>query len=307
MNKKFRKYITKSIILATSIIISSSSFAAGLSPVHSDNNKWGFENDTGTQIVSAKYDGVGEFTNGFAPVFKDGKWGFINEQGKEITPISYTGVANFRDGFAPVLNGSKWGMINSTGQVVVPFEYEQLYYFDSRGKANAMKNGKWGKVDKQGKVVVPFMYDKSDIETKAKQSRAKVIVDGKVVDFDAYNIEGNNYLKLRDIAFALNGSNKQFEVDWNQKNRVIDLISNKPYTPVGGELEKSKDEVKNLRFNESSLFINGKDSKLMAYSINDNNYFKLRDIARVFNVGIGWDHNTKTVEIDTTKDYVEEN
>lgn len=307
MHKKFRKYITKSIILATSIIISSSSFAAELTPVHTDNNKWGFKDNAGTQVVSAKYDGVGEFINGFAPVLKDGKWGFINEQGKEITPIVYTGVANFRDGFAPILKGDKWGMINSSGQVVIPFEHEQLYYFDSRGKANAKKNGKWGKIDKQGKVVVPFMYEKSDIETKAKQSSSKVIVDGKTVDFDAYNIEGNNYIKLRDIAFVLDGSSKQFEIDWDQQKRAINLISNKSYTEVGGELEKNSDGIKKLRFNESSLYIDGKDAILMSYNINDNNYFKLRDIAREFNIGIDWDQKTKTVKIDTTKDYVEEN
>ncbi|MFB0919832.1 MAG: MBL fold metallo-hydrolase, partial [Oscillospiraceae bacterium] len=38
--------------------------------------------------------------------------------------------------------------------------------------------------------------------------------------------------------------------------------------------------------------------------VNNNNYFKLRDIASAFNFGVGWDGNTGTITIDTSVGYL---
>src|SRR5690606_9905822 len=70
----------------------------------------------------------------------------------------------------------------------------------------------------------------------ANPTSSKVLVNGNAVQFDAYNINGNNYFKLRDFAQAVNNTEKNFEVTWDGKNNAINLISNKPYTSVGGEL-----------------------------------------------------------------------
>ena len=42
-----------------------------------------------------------------------------------------------------------------------------------------------------------------------------VIVNGTAIAFEAYNIDGNNFFKLRDLAYALSGSSKQFSVGWD--------------------------------------------------------------------------------------------
>ncbi len=39
-------------------------------------------------------------------------------------------------------------------------------------------------------------------------AKASVLVNGKSVAFEAYNIDGSNFFKLRDIAMALSGSAK---------------------------------------------------------------------------------------------------
>jgi len=43
---------------------------------------------------------------------------------------------------------------------------------------------------------------------------SKVLVNGKIVEFEAYNINGYNYFKLRDLAQAVNNTEKNFEVTW---------------------------------------------------------------------------------------------
>jgi uncharacterized repeat protein (TIGR02543 family) len=140
----------------------------------------------------------------------------------------------------------------------------------------------------------------------ANPTSSKVLVNGKAVTFEAYTINGNNYFKLRDIAQAVNKTEKNFEVKWDSKNNAINLISNKPYTPVGGELAKGDGKAKVAKPTTSKIYKDGKEISLTAYTINGNNYFKLRDIAKAFNIGVTWDGTTNTIGIDTSIGYVEE-
>ena len=132
------------------------------------------------------------------------------------------------------------------------------------------------------------------------------MVNGKAVEFEAYNINGNNYFKLRDFAQAVNNTEKNFEVAWDGANNAINLISNKPYTPVGGELAKGDGKAKAATPTASKIYKDSGEISLTAYNINGNNYFKLRDIAKVFDIGVTWDGVTKTISIDTSISYVEE-
>ena len=140
----------------------------------------------------------------------------------------------------------------------------------------------------------------------AIRSSVKVLVDGSAVAFDAYNINGNNYFKLRDLAMALNETNKPFEVVWDGKANAIRLIGNKKYTPVGGELSTGTGttEVKAI-LTDSKIFLDGNEVSLTAYNIGGNNYFKLRDVAKAVNFGVTWDNATKTIGIDTSGSYME--
>lgn len=138
----------------------------------------------------------------------------------------------------------------------------------------------------------------------AVPTASKVAVNGKEVAFEAYNIDGNNYFKLRDLAKAVTGSGKQFEVGWDAANNAISLKSQTAYTSVGGELEVSGAAGGQQAIPSSStLMLDGKKLELDAYNINGNNYFKLRDIAKAFNIGVTWDGKLNTVGIDTGIDY----
>ncbi|MNP85945.1 hypothetical protein D3C76_1859120 [compost metagenome] len=56
----------------------------------------------------------------------------------------------------------------------------------------------------------------------------------------------------------------------------------------------------------SALKLDDQNLVLGAYNINGNNYFKLRDIAKAFNIGVTWDGKLNTVGIDTAIDYAAE-
>lgn len=160
-------------------------------------------------------------------------------------------------------------------------------------------SGKYvGTYDATGKLI-------NIIKTSATPTVSKILVNGSNKSFDAYTISGNNYFKLRDLAYALNGSGKQFEVTWDSNKNAIDLIFGKTYTTVGGELSKGDGTSKIAQTNTSAVYLNGIPATLTAYTINGNNYFKLRDIGKNFNFDVSWDSANNTIVIDTSKGYTE--
>ena len=135
-------------------------------------------------------------------------------------------------------------------------------------------------------------------------NQSTVLVNGEPVLFEAYTIGGYNYFKLRDLALALNGTGKQFEVTWNTLLKQIELLSGQAYTAVGGEFVRSG-LTASLTVNrtESPILLNGMPVSLGAYVIRSNNYFKLRDVGQALQIGVDWDGVQKLIRIDTTKGY----
>jgi len=132
-----------------------------------------------------------------------------------------------------------------------------------------------------------------------------IIVDGEKIEFDAYNIDGSNYFKLRDLAYTLSETEKQFEVSWldGVANAYITLTSAKVYTPVGGEMQSKSSGTKNATESTWTIYLDGKQVSFTAYAIDGNNYFKLRDIAVAFDFGVDWDGAANMVTINTGKGY----
>jgi len=140
----------------------------------------------------------------------------------------------------------------------------------------------------------------------ATPTNSKVMVDGKNVAFEAYNIDGNNFFKLRDLAMAINGSSKQFQVGWDGANNAINLTTNVAYTPDGKELVISENSTaKEATLTASKIYLNGEEVQLTAYNIGGNNYFKLRDIGRIIDFAVTWDGDLNMIGLDTSNGYVE--
>ena len=66
----------------------------------------------------------------------------------------------------------------------------------------------------------------------AERSTNRIYVDGQEVHLTAYNINGNNYVMLRDVGRAVG-----FNVYWNSDAKCVQVESKKPYT--GEAPEKS--------------------------------------------------------------------
>ncbi|MCL1975391.1 MAG: peptidylprolyl isomerase [Firmicutes bacterium] len=137
----------------------------------------------------------------------------------------------------------------------------------------------------------------------ALPTSSTVLVNGNKVAFDSYNIKGNNYFKLRDLAFILSKTAKQFEVTFDNESNTISLTGAKPYTVVGGEMKGKGQGDKEAFSTTSKIYFNDKDLHFIVYNIEGNNYFKLRDIAAALDFGVDWDAAKNTIVIDTSKVY----
>lgn len=137
----------------------------------------------------------------------------------------------------------------------------------------------------------------------ATVTASTVLVDGVQVAFDAYNIADNNYFKLRDVAAVVSGTGKQFEVDWDGDLNAINLVSGSGYTTVGGELVQGDGSAKDFVACTSTIYLNGEAVALTAYTINGNNYFKLRDLGTALDFNVSWDESANAILMDTSVGY----
>ena len=130
-----------------------------------------------------------------------------------------------------------------------------------------------------------------------------VYVNGAAKDFEAYNIGGANYFKLRDLAFVLDGTEKQFEVGYDEATKTITLTTGQPYTPVGGEMAPGDGTSKTALPTPSSIYCDKILLDLIVYNIGGANFFKLRDLMEVIDVFVGYDEATRAITLDTSKGY----
>ena len=104
------------------------------------------------------YDYITKFNETLICVLKDDKYGFINKEGKEVVRPIYNWADDFSEGLACVEKDGKYGFINKDGEEVVKPIYDWAADF-SKGLARVKKDGYWGLINKEGKEIIKPVYD----------------------------------------------------------------------------------------------------------------------------------------------------
>ena len=245
-----------------------------------------------------------------------------DKNGVCLTSRAYSYIGPFSEGLAVACIGigddkHKVGFLDTKGREVIPFIYDTAnfsagYRLEGTGPmftngATILTRGGHGYI-----VYNPLMTHGFGVN----KNSALLSVNGTLYTVDAYNINGNNYFKLRDVAALINGSEKQFNVTWNEARKAVEIQTNSPYTNVGGELvsENGGWRVAKLSLpivysngvmiNEFDYETNKQLSGLTAYNIDGNNYFKFRDLGDFLDFHVGWDSTKGVISIDTSLPYV---
>lgn len=126
-----------------------------------------------------------------------------------------------------------------------------------------------------------------------------VRVNGKSVTFHTYALKdenGNsiNYIRLRDVASALNGTPAQFDVGYYD---VVNIATGWVYTPDGSEGGTPVVGEQTCRPGTQQVNINGSLVELSAFVLTDEagggyTYFKLRDLGEALGFNVTWSMST---------------
>ena len=125
-------------------------------------------------------------------------------------------------------------------------------------------------------------------------------VNGQTVRCAAYNIDGSNYFKLRDLAMLLADTGSRFAVEYDAASQAVRVATGRAYTPVGGELEPGEAEPQEVWRSVQPLLIDGTEHpELSAWNIDGSNYYKLRDLGEVLGFFVFYDEGTRTIYLRT--------
>ena len=136
--------------------------------------------------------------------------------------------------------------------------------------------------------------------TPTRTKGQSVYVDTTRVYPTGYNIKDNNYFKLRDI-----GQLVGFGVEWDEATRTVVITSDRT-TPVLTGLLDMAQTGSTAKLSPQRITVDGEEVSLTSYLIRDNNYIKLRDIAKEIHFGVEYDMASKKVTIDPDGVYIDD-
>lgn len=114
----------------------------------------GYIDHQGQFVIPPEYEVARDFSEGRAPVRKNGKWGFIDTAGNTVAAAGYDAVADFSWGFAAVRSGDVWGYIDRDGKIVLKPQFAEALPFGD-GLAPIQRNGQYLYIDEAGREVIP--------------------------------------------------------------------------------------------------------------------------------------------------------
>ncbi|MBK7290611.1 MAG: WG repeat-containing protein [Chitinophagaceae bacterium] len=81
------------------------------------NNKWGYIDMKGNQVIPFQYDSCDSFKGDYAKVQVDGKWGIIDKTGKTIIKPQYKNITPGDNGIF-IFFDQAWGITDKTGKII---------------------------------------------------------------------------------------------------------------------------------------------------------------------------------------------
>ena len=154
-------------------------------------------------------------------------------------------------------------------------------------------------------TLIPTAFAESKTVDAVKNTK-KVTLDGEEVKVGAYDVEGYNYLKLRDIAAILNGKKCQFSVGYDEPTKLISVELTKAYEKVEGDLAEIKDEKAKAIVSVKKILVNGEEKEVKTALINEYNYMQLRDLGSLVGLGVGYDKVNKVIMLKSDAGVKEE-
>lgn len=114
-------------------------------------------NKKGERLTTKTWTQVGGFNDGTCTVYENEKMGFINNKGEQIVPCEYLGDG-FSEGLACLMpfdeQTAKYGFMDTNGKMAIPFQYNQAGTSSfENGECRVQINGVTCIINRKGEVV----------------------------------------------------------------------------------------------------------------------------------------------------------
>ncbi len=114
---------------------------------------------TGKEIISGFYNNVSYLGPNLLLLDKNNKKGIADGNGSIVLPIKFDGVGNYNNGFISTLTSKKFGVFNPSKRININPEYEMSLQLYNDKLLIATKNQKAGMIEPSGKKMTGFIFD----------------------------------------------------------------------------------------------------------------------------------------------------
>ena len=154
-----------------------------------------------------------------------------------------------------------------------------------------------------GLTLEEFLGDTTSGVTNGRQiaigrSSNAIRIDDSFTHTASYNIGGNNYFRLRDLATLLRGTEAEFDLGYDDATRTITMTSHTALSQGDSLIELNTNDI--ALPNNMTVMVDNWYQTPTAYNINGFTYFKLRDLANLLGFYVDWDQENMAMVIDTT-------
>lgn len=144
-----------------------------------------------------------------------------------------------------------------------------------------------------------------DVQTDASDGRQMAIgrgdntinINGSFSKVASYNIGGNNYFRLRDLASILAGTEAAFDVGYDDSKRLITVQTGTALSGAPSLIQLDSNDV--AVPNAMTVMVDDRYVAPTAYNINGFTYFKLRELGQILGFGVDWDEDAQSMVINT--------
>ena len=117
-------------------------------------------------------------------------------------------------------------------------------------------------------------------------------VNGETASPELYSINGIPFIKLRDIAVLLDGTDNQFNVDYDAAAQEILVTTGTGYSALGNELHPGPDRSSTCVPSTLPLKMDGSYVELTAYIMGGHHYVSLQDLGELLDFEVQYQPGT---------------
>ena len=154
---------------------------------------------SGNKVLAEKFEKVGQFSDGLAPIVRDEKVGYIDEQGKIVIRPQFESGLLYSQGRIPIQEpgddafGGPWRYVDGKGATVVSGPFDEASSFHS-GRAKVEKDFDIAYIDTEGETV--FTTERSGINTPFREGRA-IIARGEIGERSSAIVDSDGNVVFR--------------------------------------------------------------------------------------------------------------